>query len=81
MKHMTQQSILIVDDEPPMRKLLSTNVKARGYAVRLAADGTEALKLIEEHPFDRRRRSVANTKGVGRGGGRGRRGRVGRNLT
>jgi len=49
---MTQQHILVVDDEPPMRKLLSINLKASGYAVRLAADGAEALKLIEEHPFD-----------------------------
>jgi two-component system, OmpR family, KDP operon response regulator KdpE len=49
---MTQQNILIADDEPPMRKLLSNNLKASGYAVRLAADGSEALKLIDEHPFD-----------------------------
>jgi two-component system KDP operon response regulator KdpE len=49
---MTQQNILVVDDEAPMRKLLSSNLKASGYAVRLAVDGTEALKLIEEHPFD-----------------------------
>jgi len=49
---MTQQSILVVDDEAPMRKLLSSNLRASGYAVRSAADGTEALKLIEEHPFD-----------------------------
>ena len=49
---MTQQNILIVDDEPPMRKLLSNNLKASGYAVRVAADGSEALKLIDEHPFD-----------------------------
>jgi two-component system KDP operon response regulator KdpE len=49
---MTQQNILVVDDEAPMRKLLSSNLKASGYAVRSAADGTEALKLIEEHRFD-----------------------------
>jgi two-component system KDP operon response regulator KdpE len=49
---MTQQSILVVDDEAPMRKLLSSNLKASGYALRTAVDGTEALKLIEEHPFD-----------------------------
>ena len=44
---MTQQTILVVDDEPPMRKLLSSNLKASGYAVREAADGSEALKLID----------------------------------
>jgi two-component system KDP operon response regulator KdpE len=49
---MTVQDVLVVDDEAPMRKLLSNNLKASGYAVRLAADGAEALKLIEEHPFD-----------------------------
>jgi DNA-binding response OmpR family regulator len=49
---MTEQSILVVDDEAPMRKLLSYNLKARGYAVGSAADGTEALKLIKGHLFD-----------------------------
>jgi two-component system, OmpR family, KDP operon response regulator KdpE len=49
---MTSQTILVVDDEAPMRKLLSGNLKASGYEVRTAEDGAEALKLIEEHPFD-----------------------------
>src|SRR2546423_2771559 len=49
---MTQQTILVVDDEASMRKLLSGNLKASGYDVRAAADGTEALELIEEHPID-----------------------------
>jgi two-component system, OmpR family, KDP operon response regulator KdpE len=48
----TQQCILVVDDEAPMRKLLSSNLQASGYAVRNAADGTEAMTLIEEHTFD-----------------------------
>ena len=48
---MTQQCILVADDEAPMRKLLSSNLRASGYAVRDAADGTEAMKLIEEHTF------------------------------
>src|SRR5689334_2112100 len=48
----TEQTILVVDDEAPMRKLLSGNLKASGYSVRAAEDGTEALKLIEEHPID-----------------------------
>jgi two-component system, OmpR family, KDP operon response regulator KdpE len=49
---MTRQTILVVDDEAPMRKLLSGNLKASGYEVHAAADGTQALKLIDEHPFD-----------------------------
>jgi two-component system KDP operon response regulator KdpE len=49
---MTQQTILVVDDEAPMRRLLSTNLTASGYKVRAAADGTEALKVIGEHPID-----------------------------
>lgn len=49
---MTQRKILVVDDEEPMRRLLSSNLRASGYAVRSAADGSEALKLLEEHLFD-----------------------------
>ncbi len=49
---MTRQSILVVDDEAPMRKYVSVNLKARGYEVLTAADGTEALKLAAEHTFD-----------------------------
>jgi two-component system KDP operon response regulator KdpE len=49
---MTQQNILVVDDEAPMRRLLATNLRASGYAVRSAADGSEALRLLEEYPFD-----------------------------
>ena len=49
---MTQQSILVVEDEAPMRKLLSSNLRANGYAVHAAADGSEALSLIDQHPFD-----------------------------
>jgi len=46
-RQLTPQRILVVDDQPPMRKLLSSNL-----IVRSAAKGAEALKLIEEHPFD-----------------------------
>ena len=47
---MTQQTILVVDDEAPMRKLVASNLKASGYDVHTATDGTEALKLIAERP-------------------------------
>jgi two-component system KDP operon response regulator KdpE len=49
---MTQQAILVVDDEAPMRKFVSHNLEAGGYNVLTAADGTEALKLLVEHPLD-----------------------------
>jgi two-component system KDP operon response regulator KdpE len=49
---MGQQNILVVDDEAPMRKLLSSNLKAGGYTVQAAADGCEALKLMDERTFD-----------------------------
>ena len=49
---MTQQRVLVVDDEAPMRKYISTNLKARGYDVLMAEDGTEALKTIDEHTID-----------------------------
>ena len=49
---MPQPLILVADDEAPMRKYVSTNLKARGYDVLTAADGAEALKLLDEHTFD-----------------------------
>ena len=49
---MSRQLILVVDDEAPTRKGVSANLKARGYDVLTAADGTEALKLVAEHPID-----------------------------
>jgi two-component system KDP operon response regulator KdpE len=43
--------ILVVDDEPQIRKALSVNLRARGYEVDLAASGEEALKLAaSNHP-------------------------------
>jgi two-component system, OmpR family, KDP operon response regulator KdpE len=49
---MKQQSILVVDDEPQMRKLLAGNLRASGYAVLAAVDGIEAMRAIEEHNLD-----------------------------
>lgn len=44
--------ILVVDDEGPVRALTSEILGAAGYTVRSAADGIEALRLIEHEPFD-----------------------------
>ncbi len=40
--------ILVVDDEPQTARYLSMNLRARGYEVLTAADGCEALKLMDE---------------------------------
>lgn len=44
--------ILVVDDEPQIRRALSTNLRARGYAVDLAEDGERALLLAADHHPD-----------------------------
>src|SRR6476659_5830469 len=44
--------ILVVDDEPQIRKALSVNLRARGYDVDLAPTGEEALRLAAEHHPD-----------------------------
>jgi two-component system KDP operon response regulator KdpE len=45
-------TILVADDEAPMRKYISSNLKVRGYDVVMASDGIEALKMAAEHPLD-----------------------------
>ncbi|MGV6876636.1 response regulator transcription factor [Pseudochelatococcus sp. B33] len=43
--------ILIVDDEPPIRKLLRVGLATEGYAVIEAADAKEAIsKVVEDKP-------------------------------
>jgi len=40
--------ILIVDDDPSIRKFIRANLIARNYEVSLAIDGEEALRIIEK---------------------------------
>ena len=47
---MEERLILVVDDEPLARKILTVNLKARGYDVLTAAGGGEALSLVAERP-------------------------------
>ncbi|MCB0963532.1 MAG: response regulator, partial [Acidimicrobiales bacterium] len=44
--------ILVVDDEPQIRRALATNLRARGYEVDQAATGEEALRSASGHPPD-----------------------------
>jgi len=43
---------LVVDDDAKIRQLIRVNLEPRGYAVWEAADGLEAIKLIEKTPPD-----------------------------
>jgi two-component system cell cycle sensor histidine kinase/response regulator CckA len=43
------QTILVVDDEPPIRALIGTALKKRGYSVLEARSGQEALALFQRH--------------------------------
>ncbi len=47
-----QRTVLIVDDEDEIRKLLRRVLESRGYRVREADRGNTALKLVKEEPPD-----------------------------
>src|SRR5262249_58410909 len=42
--------VLIVDDEPPMRKLMRMGLSTQGYEILEAPDGRTALKLLDQKP-------------------------------
>jgi two-component system KDP operon response regulator KdpE len=44
--------VLVVDDDPAILRALRTNLTARGYDVRVAERGEEALQMAASHPFD-----------------------------
>ena len=48
----SRQQILIVDDEPNMRKVLGAMLRQAGYDVVTACDGLEALGELEAHHID-----------------------------
>ncbi len=45
-------SVLVVDDEPPLRKVLRTTLTARGFAVEEAGTAERALDVARQRPFD-----------------------------
>ena len=49
---MERKRVLVVDDDPAILRLLSTNLKARGYEVMTAADGEEALEGVQKDFID-----------------------------
>jgi two-component system KDP operon response regulator KdpE len=49
---MTPLRILIVDDEPPIRRFLNTALTAQDYRVDEAVDGESALDFLKRNPAD-----------------------------
>jgi DNA-binding NtrC family response regulator len=45
-------NVLVVDDEEPFRRLLKKELARKGYAVEVAPDGSEALRLLQEKSFN-----------------------------
>lgn len=49
---MDQESVLVVDDAPDIRELLSYTLEVEGYDVLQASDGEEAVALATTHAPD-----------------------------
>jgi two-component system, OmpR family, response regulator MprA len=45
-------NLLVVDDDFAIRESLDRSLRANGYDVKLAKDGTEALQAIDDRAFD-----------------------------
>jgi two-component system, cell cycle sensor histidine kinase and response regulator CckA len=43
-------SVLVVDDESMVRRIAQASLEIRGYRVLLAANGLEAIQMVETHP-------------------------------
>jgi len=44
------ETVLVVEDEPALRRLISVSLEKRGYTVLAADDGTEAIRILENNP-------------------------------
>ena len=50
---MTQKpNILVVDDEPPLRRVLHTSLTARGFSVDQVGSGEQAVAAVRQRAFD-----------------------------
>ncbi|MCK4245107.1 MAG: response regulator [Candidatus Omnitrophica bacterium] len=45
------KKILVIDDDPDIREMIKSRLKANGYTVIVASDGSEGLEMAKrEHP-------------------------------
>ena len=44
--------VLVVDDEAPVRSMISVTLERQGYDVQQASSGSQAMELLEQGPFD-----------------------------
>jgi len=49
---MTKANVLVVDDDPDIRVMISTVLEAEGYSVAVGKDGVECLELIRRSKPD-----------------------------
>jgi len=49
---MSSANILIVDDEAPIRKMLTITLRSNDYGVTEAENGKDALRMVANHPPD-----------------------------
>jgi chemosensory pili system protein ChpA (sensor histidine kinase/response regulator) len=49
---MTQKTVMVVEDEPAIRGLLSMTLESENYEVETAGDGREALSKLEQRAPD-----------------------------
>ncbi|MHC4200911.1 MAG: response regulator, partial [Planctomycetota bacterium] len=50
--HRHAGSVLVADDDASTRRMLEVALGRKGYAVRVASGGEEAIGLLRERPFD-----------------------------
>jgi two-component system KDP operon response regulator KdpE len=51
-RSLSPSTILVVDDEQPIREFIARNLEVRGYRVAQAADGLEALSVLDRESPD-----------------------------
>ena len=57
--------ILVVDDEPDIRRICRILLETGGYTVLEAATGAEAVEQVRQHPERAGKRPAAGAVGVG----------------